>query len=83
MRGTTNMTVKELRTLAIMLERRMEDFTTRKEARVQKLLADPTDRNIENQLCLIHEDEKNIDLIWKVMREIKFDIEDITGEPEA
>lgn len=82
MRGT-NMTVEELRTLATMLGRRMEDFTARKEDRIQKLLADPNDRNIEKQLMFIHDAEANIDLIWKVMREIKFDIEDITGEPEA
>lgn len=83
MRGTTGMTVEELRTLANMLTKRMEDFTERKEMRIQKLLADPNDRNIATQLCLIHEDEKHIDEIWAVMREIKFDIEDITGEPEA
>lgn len=79
----TNMTVKDLRTLADMLTTRMEDFTARKEDRVQKLLADPTDKNVEKQLTFIHEAEKNLDMLWHVMREIKFDIEDITGEPEA
>ena len=77
------MTVEEMRTLKDMLMKRMENFTERKEARVKKLLADPNDRNIETQLCLIHEDEKRIDECWNVIRELKFDIEDITGEPEA
>ena len=78
-----NMTVEELRTLKEMLEKRMTDFTSRKEERVKKILADPTDRNISIQLDLIHEYEKNIDKVWDVIREIKFDIEDITGEPEV
>lgn len=78
-----NMTVEELRSLKEMLEKRMVDFTKRKDESVQKMLADPTDRNISVQLDLIHEYEKNIDKVWDVIREIKFDIEDITGEPEV
>lgn len=81
MRGT-NMTVEEMRTLRKMLVRRIEDYEARKEERIKKLLADPTDRNIEVQLTLIHEDEKHIEEIWAVSRELKFDIEDITGEVE-
>lgn len=79
----TNMTVEELRSLKEMLEKRLVDFTKRKDERVQKMLADPTDRNISIQLDLIHEYEKNIDKVWDVIREITFDIEDITGEPEV
>lgn len=77
------MTVEEMRTLNEMLTKRMEDVTTRKDKRVQKMLADSTDRNISVQLHLIHDDEKILDTLWSVIREIKFDIEDITGEPEA
>lgn len=79
----TNMTVEELRSLKEMLEKRLVDFTKRKDERVQKMLADPTDRNISIQLDLIHEYEKNIDKVWDVIREVTFDIEDITGEPEV
>lgn len=78
-----NMTVEELRSLKEMLEKRLVDFTKRKDERIQKMLADPTDRNISIQLDLIHEYEKNIDKVWDVIREVKFDIEDITGEPEV
>ena len=77
------MNVEEMRTLVEMLTRRMEDVTNRKDKRVQKMLSDPTDRNISVQLHLIHEDEKILDNIWDVIKEIRFDIEDITGEPEA
>lgn len=78
----SNMSLEELRALKEMLQKRMEDFTARKEERVKKLLADPADKNIENQLYLIHDLENHIDEVWAVIREIKFDIEDITGEPE-
>lgn len=78
-----NMTVEELRTLKEMLEKRLVDFTKRKDERVQKMLADPTDINISIQFDLIHAYEKNIDKVWDVIREITFDIEDITGEPEV
>lgn len=77
------MTVEEMRLARNLLTKRMEEHTANKEARIKKLLADPTDRNIENQICLIHEEEKRIDEIWEVMRDLKFAIEDITGEPEA
>ena len=77
------MTVEEMRTLNEMLTKRMEDFTTRIDDRKQKLLADvKSDRNIATQIDLIHQEMRCIDEIWKVIREIKFDIEDITGEPE-
>lgn len=77
------MTLEEMRTLKDMLMKRMEVFTERKEEHVQKLLADPNDRNINHQLYFIHNAEKHIDEIWAVIQELKFDIEDITGEPEA
>ena len=77
-----NMSVEELRSLREMLQKRLEDFTKRKEERVQKMLADPTDRNIANQLSLIHSLDIEADRVWAVMNEIKFDIEDLTGEPE-
>lgn len=79
----SNMTVEEMRQLNEMLTKRLEDFTARKEERVAKLLANPADKNIENQLYLIHDLENKADDVWKVIRELKFDIEDITGEPEA
>ena len=77
------MTVEEMRTLNEMLTKRMEDVTSRKEQRVKKMLGDLSERNVNVQLDLIHDDEKILDNIWAVMREIKFDIEDVTGEPEA
>ena len=77
------MTVEEMRTLNEMLTKRMEDITTRIDNKKQKLLTNTADRNVEIQIDLIHKEMGLIDEIWKVIREIKFDIEDITGEPEA
>lgn len=78
-----NQEVTDLRELIQHLTRRMEHITERKEVRIKRMLDDPTDRVIEKELYIIHEYEKQIDNIWAVIREAKFDIEDITGEPEA
>lgn len=78
-----NQEVTDLRELIQHLTRRMERITERKEVRIKRMLDDPTDRVIEKELYIIHEYEKQIDNIWAVIREAKFDIEDITGEPEA
>ena len=78
-----NNEVQELRTLIQHLTKRMEYYTECKEVRIKRMLENPTDRIIDKELTLIHEYEKQIDHIWAVIREAKFDIEDITGEPEA
>ena len=76
------MTLEEMRELRKLLQKRAEDFSSKKDDRVKALLDNPEDNNIQRQLHFIHEYEKQISAAYELSLEVKFDIEDITGEEE-
>lgn len=74
------MTVEEMKDLMQLLDTRIENYRVKIEIQKEKLLENPTDKNIERSLCLIHSWESEIDNIHHIRLQLKFDIEDITGE---
>lgn len=74
------MELKEMFTLVNLLDKRVADYRKKVDERKQKMLSNPTDKELESGFYLIHEWEKEIDKLHSVRLQLKFDIEDITGE---
>lgn len=73
--------VESLREMIKHLDRRLKQYESWVEIRKARILQDPT-INLDKELYFIHKYESQIDAIWQIIREAKFDIEDITGEEE-
>lgn len=78
----TTQSVETMRELREMLKARIKNYELLIEARKRSVLEDPSDGNLSKQLMFIHEYEKHIEEIWRVDSELRFDIEDLTGEEE-
>lgn len=74
------MELKEMCALVNLLDKRVADYRKKVDERKQRMLSNPTDRELDTGFTLIHEWEKEIDNIHHIRLELKFDIEDITGE---
>lgn len=74
------MELKEMYALLNLLDKRVADYRKKVDERKQKMLANPTDKELNNGFYLIHEWEKEIDTLHSVRLQLKFDIEDITEE---
>jgi len=74
------MELKEMYALVNLLDKRIADYRKKVDERKQRMLANPTDKELETGFYFIHEWESEIDKIHHIRLELKFDIEDITGE---
>ena len=74
--------VYEMRKLRLMLKAREEILTEHIDSLKKDILEHPDDKTLDMNLLFIEEDEVERKAIWKVMAQLKFSIEDITGEVE-